>query len=142
MPNTNPNKSIRSIPTIRARLAELDSEAAKMEAEATKLATELQARLARGTKRDIKPMHVNDVPAVHAQSFHIGDDTDAATLNETVKRCIAERPRTRQEIIELTGARPNRVNGALIALQVAGYPIKNLGNKYRAVWYLTSLNAK
>lgn len=141
-------KTTRTLHAIRDRLAELDAEAAKMQAEADRLALELKTRMARGT-REMKPMQrkktpANGVPvaAVHTQSFHIGDETDSATLNETVKRCIAERPRTRQEIIELTGARANRINGALIALQVQGLPVKNLGNRYRAVWYLPTLVAK
>jgi hypothetical protein len=66
----------------------------------------------------------------------IGDNTPTSELSEIVERLITLRPMERAEIVEATGANPNRINGVLHRLQVAGKPVVNLGSMSRARWFM------
>ncbi len=66
----------------------------------------------------------------------IGDETSTDELIWKVQEVISNRPRTLQEIHEVTGASRARCSGALVRLQVNGLPVQNLGTRYRALWWL------
>jgi biotin operon repressor len=68
----------------------------------------------------------------------IGDETSTDELIAKVHEVISNRPRTLQELHEVIGASRARVSGAIVRLQVNGYPVQNLGTKYRALWWLPS----
>lgn len=74
--------------------------------------------------------------------YWIGDNTDATQVYATVISVVSERPRTRAEIVELTGVSPNRINSALVKAQRDGIPLKNLGNQAKAVWYVPTMKRK
>lgn len=68
----------------------------------------------------------------------IGDQTSTETLINKVQEVISNRPRTLQELHEMTGASRSRISGAIVRLQVNGLQVQNLGTKYRALWWLPS----
>lgn len=114
-----------------ARAERLEAERALSLAKGTRDLTE-QSKAARSERssRDMLP------PLVTHGPYWIGDGTSFATATEAVTRYITEQPRTRQDIIDATGIRGNRVNGILHRMQVRGLPLKNLGDGRRAIWYL------
>jgi biotin operon repressor len=71
-----------------------------------------------------------------AGKWWIGDETTTDELIAKVHACVEDRPRTLAELEELIGAKRSRISGAIVRLQVNGFPIKNLGSKYRAVWWM------
>ncbi len=72
-----------------------------------------------------------------APAIKVGDETTTEILVEAVRQAITGRARTLQELIEVTGARRNRISGVLVRLQVANPGIvKNLGTNARAIWYI------
>lgn len=69
-------------------------------------------------------------------AYHVGDEGPTPELKDVVERAIAERPRTTAELVEITGARRNRISGVIVKLQVAGVPVRNLGNGQHALWWI------
>jgi len=65
----------------------------------------------------------------------IGDHASTKDLNAEIRRLIAERPMTTQELMHFTGARLSRVSGALIALQRSDMQLLNRGTARRAKWF-------
>lgn len=65
----------------------------------------------------------------------IGDGTNTAALSAEIERLLGERPMTRQELLEATGARGNRIAGVVWRLQAEG-KVVNKGNRRVAVWAL------
>lgn len=63
------------------------------------------------------------------------DDGPTAELKLAVEKLIRHRPMLTQEIMMITGARRNRINGVLVKLQVAGLPVKDLSkDPRRSLW--------
>lgn len=72
----------------------------------------------------------------------VGDEGETAELRESVAKLLRYRPMTLQEIVEATGARRNRISGVLVKLQVRGFPVQNLGDGQRAVWFISGSQRK
>ena len=129
---TKRTKMNTSIPEIVAELHDIREKSESL-AEQTKRLEE-SLRLARGTGD-----HTAKAIAARGAkgSFNIGDNTDTPTLIATVERAITGYARTLRELVELTGARRNRISGALVKIQVA-HPtsVQNVGNDARALWYI------
>jgi hypothetical protein len=66
----------------------------------------------------------------------IGDETSTDVLIATVRYLIGEAPRTIQDLMDLTGARQPRVNGARQQLIRNGERLINLGSAKNARWLL------
>lgn len=66
----------------------------------------------------------------------IGNETSTDELIAKVRECITDRPRTLAELSELIGASRPRISGAIVRLQVNGVSVTNLGNRYRALWWI------
>lgn len=89
--------------------------------EIKQLTQQLAKQLARGTQLNVRP-------------FFVGDETTTEVLKDAVARAIKTRGMTLQEISDETGARRNRVSGAIVKLQHDGVKVINEGNGYRAIW--------
>ncbi len=111
--------------TIRENAESLAEQTKKLEA---------QLRLARGTRDNVtKAIAMNGTQG----PLFIGDETDTSTLINTIERAITGRARTLRELIEITGARRNRISGALVKLQVAKpNVVRNLGDESRAIYFI------
>ena len=94
------------------------------------LELERKLRQVRGT-RDLKR------PA-SAGEYHVGDEGPTADLMSVVRLAITEHPLTFQELLDATGARPNRIKGVIMRLQREGVRVVNLGTEQRAVWFAPS----
>ena len=74
-------------------------------------------------------------------SWVIGDEGPTPELIELIARLIAVRPLAFSELIHHTGARGNRISGAIVKLQLHpkhGRKVVNRGTAARALWYLKS----
>lgn len=132
---TNAPKSTRtdSLEALRAQIHALKEQA-------TKLEEKLEAR-ARGTgdvtEKAIQAAALAALVDPDHRPFFIGDETSTEILMATIIRAIEARPRTLLELVEITGARRNRISGALVKIQVQQPGrVKNQGNNYRALWYM------
>ncbi len=141
--NTNKRTKVATIPELTAEIHAMRLAAhhfaETIEEQAKRLEREL--KLARGTGEHApvkKALATAPAMKPGANPYFIGDDTSTAKLSETIERCISDRPRTRAELVELTGANPNRINGVINRLQVGGAPVKNLGTKAKALWYIAA----
>lgn len=65
----------------------------------------------------------------------LGDDDETGALIDYLEHLITIRPFTLRELIEVTGARRNRISGALVKLQVRGLKIENHGSTKVWRWY-------
>lgn len=66
----------------------------------------------------------------------VGDHAPPERLEATIRCLCSGAPRTLQELIDLTGARQPRVNGARLQLERNGEKIVNLGSGKFARWYV------
>lgn len=66
----------------------------------------------------------------------VGDEVETPALHALVERLVRERPLAFAEIAGATGANPNRLKHALTTLQSRPQPVRNLGSRGRAVWFL------
>lgn len=66
----------------------------------------------------------------------VGDHAPPERLEATIRCLCSEGPKTLQELIDLTGARQPRVNGARLQLERNGEKIVNLGSGKIARWYV------
>jgi len=73
------------------------------------------------------------VEVLPGASDYVGDDGSTPDLIATVARVITRQPCTLVALGEITGARRNRLSGAIVKLQEQGRVV-NLGNGSRAVW--------
>lgn len=72
-------------------------------------------------------------------SWVAGDDGPTPELIELIARLIAVRPLAFSELIQHTGARGNRISGAIVKLQQhpkIGHKVVNRGTAARALWFL------
>ena len=69
-------------------------------------------------------------------AYFLGPNADTLKIYSTVVAAISERPRTRAELVDMTGVEPNRINSALVKAQREGLPVKNLGTQVKAVWFI------
>lgn len=70
----------------------------------------------------------------------IGDQGTPEELRACVQRLITLRPMTHRELVTFTGARENRISGALADLREApGTRVCNLGDSVRARWLMLPL---
>lgn len=108
-------------------------------------AEELEKKVlqARGTARMRKPT-VPAVPQVIVKPsrgpYFVGDDGTTPELMEAIRHLITERPLTFQDLLEATGARDNRVKGAITALQREGHRVLDVAppGVRRALWFIPS----
>lgn len=132
-------------PTIADALVAIREQHAREEAEARLKREEAEAaiaRLARGT-RDVPASKLPTIPLMPAHPparrspYWVGDDGPTDELKAAILRCIQGNPNgtTFQEILQATGARGNRVSGAIVKLQRDGHRIKNLGDQRVARWW-------
>lgn len=123
-----------------SRQAEQLDRAAKRVAELEQVVART-ARVARGTT---PPAPVEAAPARARRAtvapppspHHVGDDTPTPVLNAAVEALLRERPLERRELVQLTGARTNRVAGAIVHLQRHGVPIVRDRAGKRSRWYI------
>jgi hypothetical protein len=66
----------------------------------------------------------------------VGDHASPEKLEATVRFLCSDAPRSMQELVDLTGARQSRVNGARLQLERNQERIVNLGTGKYARWYL------
>lgn len=66
----------------------------------------------------------------------VGDDAPPEVLFRQVERLLRERPHTEEELVEATGARRNRVRGALVHFNRFGPEVRNIGKNRRAQWWI------
>ena len=65
----------------------------------------------------------------------VGDNASIEELCTAVELLVRERPVTREELRAATGARDNRIGGALRRIQRNGVRVENLGTEIRARWF-------
>lgn len=110
-------------------------------------ALEQRLRAVRGTRnirRPAKPAAAPEPPPAPADPdspYYVGDDGPTDELLEAVRACITDRERSFGELVELTGARPNRIKGALVRLQRDEARVVNLGTETKALWRILSDDA-
>ncbi len=68
----------------------------------------------------------------------LGDECTTPELVARVEQLLRRRPMTLHEIEVATGARRNRVSGALVLLRRHGLKVENLGNGWKAIWTIRS----
>ena len=66
----------------------------------------------------------------------IGDDTSMSDLVAHIQPLLIDGPMLLADLVAATGARRNRVSGALLELKKAGKPLLNLGNGHIGRWFL------
>jgi len=71
-----------------------------------------------------------------APGFFVGDAGPTQELMQVVLNLVSTRPFALQELVRTTGARRNRISGAIARMQRAGAPIVNVGNGRIARWHL------
>lgn len=118
------------------RLAELTERTAQLAQQAAELrdriALEQNVRLARGTKRNVKqPTPANGVAVTKV-------DVATSPLYQQMQEMLTKRPYTLREIIESTKAEENKVKVALLRMQRDEVGLENMGNQFRALWYIPS----
>jgi predicted Rossmann fold nucleotide-binding protein DprA/Smf involved in DNA uptake len=85
--------------------------------------------------RDLRGKAANVGSDTHpVWTWIIGDETTAAELSAQVLALVSLRPFTLQELVSATGARRNRISGALVRLVEAGR-VENHGSATVARWY-------
>lgn len=92
-----------------------------------------RARLAGG---DVVNLGTLEAPAWF---WRPGDEGATPDLVEAVAGLIAWRPLTLRQLVDATGARRNRISGALVRLRESGAKLENHGRQHRggtAVWHL------
>lgn len=67
-------------------------------------------------------------------SWVLGDECSTTDLTAKVEQLIRLRPMTLAELQAATGARRNRISGAIVLLRRHGVQVVNRGNGWRAVW--------
>lgn len=129
----------RNLLILETEIRDLRAGAEELAKRAAKLEEQLRPS-ARGTgdvTEKAKAAVAQTIAIDPARPYFIGDATDTPTLIHTIERCISDRPRTLPELIELTGARRNRISGALVKLQVKRPgSVKNAGTNARALWWI------
>lgn len=95
--------------------------------------------LARGTARMKRPTG-NVIVKSSRGPHYVGDDGTTADLMVAIRHLITERPLSFQDILEATGARDNRVNGAITAIQREGHRVVDVapGGTRKALWFIPS----
>lgn len=72
----------------------------------------------------------------------LGDEGSTQELIAKLEDLLSIRPFLTQELVDATGARRNRISGALVKLQMRGLPLENHGDRKIARWYLPKRAAK
>lgn len=119
------------------RKIDLVEEARQLRLQAEEL--EKKVRTARGTERMRKPT-VNLIVKPSRGQHWVGDEGSTAELMEAIRALITERPLMFQDILEATGARDNRVKGAITALQREGHRVMDIAPEgtRKALWFIPS----
>lgn len=102
-------------------------------------AEELEKKLAsaKGSRDVVKrPVITHVVPRNGQNGYYVGDEGPTDELVEVIYRMLCERPCTFRDILAETGARDNRIKGAITRLQREGARVVNLGNEYKALWFI------
>lgn len=118
------------------RLAELAERGRQLALEAEtlqqRIALEQNVRLARGTKRDMQITPQLGVPVVRA------NDVASSPLYLNMLDMLKARPYTLRELVDTTKAEDNKVKVVLMRMQRDEVGLENMGNQYRALWYIPS----
>ncbi len=116
------------VASLRDRVENLTKQADELKEQLAQQAEALteQLRTVRGTRDKIKP----------ATEYHVGDDGPTGDLMTSVQRLLTERPMSFRELLDMTGARDNRVKGVIMRLQREGVDVVNLGTEQRALWFI------
>lgn len=97
------------------------------------LDVEVSSRAVSNALKEIRPQNIGtDTHPIW--TCPIGDETPAGELVEKIAQLTAIRPLTLAEIVAFTGARRNRVSGAIVRLGEARR-IENHGAQNAARWY-------
>lgn len=130
--------------SLAAQLSELKVRHEAAEAEISTLEEQLHAQLsgqlARGTRNSLGGKAADAVKAAQKRSpWYVGDDGPTPDLIAAIAGACTEAPRGHAEIVELTGARPGRVSGALVEMRRGRMPLVNIGTeKNKAIyWFVT-----
>lgn len=130
------SKTLNPSMTIEDKITELANRTAELTKQTEAL--QVQFRAARGTQRDMQPMHLGPVPSlVEVQpSEPIVREPAQAELYYQIKELITKQPMRFLEIKEQTGAEDNQIKSVMIRLQRDGHGVVNLGNQYKAIWFI------
>lgn len=123
---------------LRARPSSIDDLCGRLDAEPSRVSAAIRAMRLSGL--DVVNIGSEDRPWWWVRP---GDDCAAGVLVEAVLALISWRPLTMGELQDLTGARRNRISGAIVRLkermrdrdEVNPPNILNLGSKSVARWY-------
>lgn len=122
------------------RLAELTERSKQLAIETERLqqaiTLEQNVRLARGTKRDIQGITQPTAPAQPRPM--LVTDVASSPLYAKVRELVTTRPLTLRELIEQTKAEENKVKVVLMRMQRDEIGLMNMGNRYRALWFIPS----
>jgi 23S rRNA G2445 N2-methylase RlmL len=117
------------------RLAEIAERSRQLAKEAEELqqriALEQNVRLARGTKRNV--MQVTPPNGVPVKA-----DVSTTPLYQQMLDMLSKRPYTLRELIAATKGEENKVKVALMRMQRDEIGLENMGNQFRALWYIPS----
>lgn len=69
-------------------------------------------------------------------TLRLGDEGPTAELNDAVEALLRLRPMSRQELIDVLGARRTRVAGSVVHLQRSGRKIVHVGDANRGQWFI------
>ena len=95
-------------------------------------------RLARGTGDVTAEARAASGAIASPGAYRVGDEGPTPELMQAVHRMLAEHPLTFQQILDMTGARANRVKGVIMRLQREGVPVVNIGTEAKAIWFCPS----
>jgi hypothetical protein len=125
----------------KAKKVDLVEEARQLRLQAEDL--EKRVQLGRGTARMRRPtrnLQANVIVKPAYGPHWVGDDGTTQDLMSAIHRLLMERPHTFQEILDATGARDNRVKGAITALQREGTRVVDIAPEgtRKALWFVPS----
>lgn len=141
MQMNKPNGVGKSFLQIAGELEEFKANLEKLSQERVTEAAELAAQAKRLETMLAKVKGTRELPARRpidpTKPFFVGEECSTPDLIDAVQRCIADRPHTLREIVDLVGCtNRNRVSGALVKIQVANpKSVKNLGSRKTALWW-------
>lgn len=88
--------------------------------------------------RELYPERLTNLGTVQHPRWYLrlGEECSPLALRQSVEYLIRTAPRTLQDLVDITGVRSDRVNGARQHLVRTGTHMINLGTREHALWYL------